>query len=155
MGKQKMDLSIGKNAEISRNQTAITGLFIMNIVLVLAYLLEVVKGVRNIQSYLIVLLFTLVPQLLCTLRYLQKKDTKAVRYIGGYGFLLFYTYIMFTTSTQLTFCYIFIIYQSYCSRKRADLLLKGAGVVDFACVRCQSPCFLRGITIGIKDERRR
>ena len=43
MVKDKLDLSNLINAESSRNKTAIIGLAIMNIILSLAYLIEVVK----------------------------------------------------------------------------------------------------------------
>ena len=57
MGKVKMDLSIASNAEISKNNTAMTGVFIMNLVLAIAYLLEVVKGARSMGSYAVVAAF--------------------------------------------------------------------------------------------------
>lgn len=41
MGKINVDLSVTKNAEASRNKTALTGVSIMDIVLCAAYLLEV------------------------------------------------------------------------------------------------------------------
>lgn len=107
---QKLDLSIERNAEISRNQTALACLCIMNIVLALAYLLEVIKGTRTISSYLLVVFLTIVPLMICVFNYFRKKETKMVRYVGGGGFLLFYGYVMFTTSTELTFCYMFVIY---------------------------------------------
>lgn len=110
MAKEKLDLSNHKNAEQSRNITAMNGMAVMNVTIVLAYLLEVFKGTRSILSYSIVVILSLGPMVLFALRFLKKKDTKAVRYIGGIGFLLLYSYIMFTSTTDLTFCYVIIIY---------------------------------------------
>ena len=110
MAKQKMDLSNLVNAESSRNNTAITGIIIMNVILALAYLIEVFKGARTIGSYAIVLLFCILPTVLCLLVYAKKKSSKAIRYIGGIGFMCLYGYIMFSTSTDITFCYVIVMY---------------------------------------------
>ncbi len=110
MAKQKIDLSNTVNAESSRNKTAIIGLVIMNLVLAAAYLIEVFKGTRTIGSYAVVAVLCILPTLFCILRYAGKNNTKSVRYIGGIGFLLLYGYIMFTTSTDLAFCYIIVMY---------------------------------------------
>lgn len=110
MAKQKLDLSNLVNAESSRNKTAIIGVAIMNIILTFAYLMEVVKGARGIASYLVVVVLCLGPTLACILRYRKKQNTRSIRYIGGLGFLALYSYIMFTTSTDLAFCYVIVMY---------------------------------------------
>lgn len=110
MSRDGIDYSILKNADAGRNKTALIGISVMNVIIALAYFLEVKKGVRNLASYLVILSFTILPMLLCWITYLRKKDSKIMRYEGGIGFLLLYSYIMFTTSTELTFCYIVVIY---------------------------------------------
>lgn len=110
MKKQQVDLSNLVNAEISRNNTAITGLIIMNMILLAAYLVEVFKGTRSIVSYGVVAVLCILPTVLCILAYCKKQSTKSIRYIGGIGFLLLYGYIMFTTTTDLSFCYVIVIY---------------------------------------------
>mgnify|MGYP003291689559 CR=1 FL=1 len=110
MVKQKLDLSNLVDAESSRNNTAIVGIIIMNVILALAYLIEVVKGTRTIASYAIVALCCILPVVLCLLFYARKKNSKAVRYIGGIGFMCLYAYIMFTTTTDITFCYVIVMY---------------------------------------------
>ncbi len=116
----KMDLSIKQNAEQSKNETAMTGIFIMNFVLAAAYLIEVIKGARSLPSYLIILFLCLFPCIIATLTYLRKKDAFSIRYICGIGFSLLYGYIMFTTSSELTFSYVivaFVILVVYVDRK--------------------------------------
>ena len=61
MKKQQMDLSDLINAESSRNNTAITGLIIMNMILLAAYLVEVLKGARSILSYGVVAVLCVLP----------------------------------------------------------------------------------------------
>ena len=106
--KQKMDLANKKIAEQSRNKTAIICFIMMNALLAGAYLLEVVKGVRTIGSYLIVAVLCLLPCVLATLMFLKKKEALLIRYICTVGFALLYGYVMFTTSSDLTFCYVLV-----------------------------------------------
>ena len=106
----KIDLSNHQLAEGSRNKTALIGVCIMNLVIALAYLVEVAKGSRTIGSYAIVATLCLLPSILAIAAYLKKKDTILVRYIAGIGFSLMYTYVMFTTTTDLSFCYIVVIF---------------------------------------------
>ena len=108
MQKTKLDLSVKSNAVRSMNKTALIGVTIMNVVLALAYLIEVVKGARTIGSYAVVAFFCIVPSVMAILTYLRKKDSFFVRYIQGVGFALFYTYVMLTTSSDLAFCYIIV-----------------------------------------------
>ncbi len=104
-----MDLSVKRNADISRNKTAMAGMYIMNIVIAAAYFLEVVKKTRSIGSYLIVFVLCAVPCVISLILYFRKKDSFSIRYICGLGFCLLYTYIMFTSKTDLTFCYVIVI----------------------------------------------
>ena len=110
MKETKLDLSNRQNADKSRNKIALIGMTIMDLVLAMAYLLELVKGTRSIGSYAIVVLLALGPCALAWGSYLRHKDTSLVRYICGYGFGLLYTYIMFTTTTDLTFVYVIVIF---------------------------------------------
>ena len=110
MQKTNEDLSVRSNAVQSMNKTALVGITIMNVVLALAYLIEVVKGARTIGSYAIVALLCIVPTVLAFLAYFRKKDALMVRYIQGIGFSLLYTYVMMTTSSDLTFCYVIVAY---------------------------------------------
>ena len=122
MAKQKLDLSNLVDAESSRNNTAITGIIIMNVILALAYFIEVVKGARSIASYAVVALCCFLPTMLCLIFYAKRKSSRAIRYIGGIGFMCLYAYIMFTTSTDLVFCYIIVFF--------VILIVSGYGIID-------------------------
>lgn len=108
--KGNVDLSIKKNAEASKNSTAMIGIFIMNLVLAVAYLLEVVKGARDFVSYAIIASLCIVPCILALIVYLRKKDAHSIRYILGIGFSLLYGYVMFTTTSDLAFSYIIVAF---------------------------------------------
>ena len=110
MEKKIFDLSNKVDAEASRNITAIIGMCIMNSALAIAYFVEVLKGVRTIGEYIILAVTCLGSCLLAGLLYRKKKDAHGVRYILGIGFLLFYTYLMFITSSDLAFCYVLVAF---------------------------------------------
>lgn len=112
MKEVKLDYSNKSVAEQSKNKIALIGATIMDIVLTLAYAVELIKGTRDIVSYAIVAALALVPCILAIITYFRKKDAKAIRYISGVGFLALYAYIMFTTTTVLAFCYIIVFLAS-------------------------------------------
>lgn len=110
MKKEKEDLSVKSIAMASTNKTAISGLLVMNLVLALAYALEVVKDARSFGSYAVVLALCVVPSVIAVALFLKKRDTQAVKYVFATGFAFLYAYIMFTTSTPLVFCYVIVAY---------------------------------------------
>ncbi len=110
MKEKKLDLSEKKYAEQSMNNTAMTGVFIMNAVLALAYAVELIKKARTPQSYAIVALLCVLPCVVALLIYRKKKDSGVIRYVLGIGFLMLYAYIMFTSSTNLAFCYVIVAF---------------------------------------------
>ena len=63
MKSKKLDYSIKEVAEQSKNKTALIGICIMNMILALAYLVEVLKDTRSIVSYCIVAALCIVPSI--------------------------------------------------------------------------------------------
>ena len=132
MDNRLTDLSHPAVAAQSRNKTAIAGTCTMNTVLAAAYIAEVLKGVRSLPSYLIFLLLCLLPCVTSILAYTKQKDTSSVRYLCGGGFALLYAYVMFTSSTDLTFCYVIVmllILLVYADKKLVSLLCTYALVI--------------------------
>ncbi|MBO5352676.1 MAG: hypothetical protein J6A77_05200 [Lachnospiraceae bacterium] len=110
MPKKMPDLTEKRIADQSTNRTAMTGIYIMNAVLALAYLIELLKGTRSPGSYAIVLALCLLPCIFSQIIYFRKKDSGLIRYVLGIGFSLLYTYVMFTTTTYLSFCYVIVAF---------------------------------------------
>ena len=132
-----MNLAEKKNADMSRNKTALIGICTMNVVIAIAYLMEVIKETRTILSYLIVLALCLIPSIMSVITYLKNKDSISVRYISGIGFSLLYTYVMFTSKTDLAFCYIIValvILVVYVDLKFTSILGIYALVVNIAVI---------------------
>lgn len=110
MEKGILDLSNKTNAEASRNQTALIGMTIMNTVLAIAYFVEVLKGVRTVGEYILLAVLCLAPFMISWGWYRKKKEAHGIRYVLGIGFLMFYTYLMFHTASDLAFCYVLVAY---------------------------------------------
>ena len=107
--KNERDLSNQTIVEQHRNQTIVLGLTLINLLLAGAYFLEVLKEERSISQYLIVLILTLGPTITMIAMYFKKKESKLIRYIGMWSFIIFYTYVMMTTTKLMTFCYIILL----------------------------------------------
>ena len=107
---KKLDYSIREVAEQSKNKTALIGITIMNVVLALAYLLEVFKDARSIGSYCVIAALCLGPAIAGIVMYCLNKQSALIRYVCGFGFALLYAYIMFTSTTELVFCYIIVFF---------------------------------------------
>ncbi len=110
MAKTKMDLSIKRNADISRNKTALICMTITTLMLAAAYFIEVLKDARTVGDYAILAATCLVPPMVGWVMYKIKKESPVIRYILGVGFLVFYSYLMFNTTSVLAFCYIAVAY---------------------------------------------
>ena len=150
MEKARMDLSDRRNAEASRNRTALTGVSIMDIVLCFAYLLEVVKGARTIGSYIVMVIPCILPCVIALFIYLKKQDAVSIRYILAIGFLIFYGYIMMTTSSDLSFCYVLVIFCIlivFVDLKVSVLLGAGAFAINIALL------IKRIVTTGLLPEQ--
>lgn len=106
----RTDLSIKRYADASKNASAMTGIFIMNFVLVAAYLIEVLKGARTMGSYAVIAALCIVPCIMAAIIYMRKKEAYSIRYIMGIGFSLLYGYVMFTTASDIAFCYIIVAF---------------------------------------------
>jgi len=140
MEKIKKDLSNPLYADESRNQTAILAVTIMNLVLAIAYLVEVFKGARTIPSYIFIAVFCILPSVISIFVFLKKPYTKVIRYILGGGFTIFYTYTMLTAKNMLAFCYVLVIF--------AALII----FVDLKfCIMLGSAAFIINVAALVKD----
>lgn len=114
-----METNIVNADKAMENKRLLINMLIVSVVLSLAYVLEVVKG-RRTPAYLVVfLLFLWAPYVVAMLQLKKQPDAKSVRYIEGYGYLAFYTFVLFTSSSALDFVYIFpflvstVVFQDY------------------------------------------
>ena len=104
-----LDYSVKEIADQAKNKIALICAIIMNVILAIAYLIEVVKNTRSIGSYAIVAALCILPCIFSALLYKKQKDSILIRYVSGIGFILLYAYIMLTTSTDIAFCYVIVL----------------------------------------------
>ncbi len=105
-----MDYTNKSIADQSRNKIAMISTSIMDVVIAVAYFVEVLKGVRTIGSYMIVFTLCFLPIIISVVTYIKKKDSKIIRYIIAVFFGLLYAYVMYGTSTNMAFCYVIVVF---------------------------------------------
>lgn len=105
---KNIDLSNETVASQAKNKIVVIGMSLMNVILAISYFIEVLKGERKMAEYLIVFLLTILPTVLINLAYFKNKASKSICYISILFYITFYTYVMFTTTKMIVFCYIMI-----------------------------------------------
>lgn len=94
------------DAKKIENKKLLLCVMIVAIVLSLAYVLELVKGARTIVYLLVFLVLLWAPLVTAFVLFKQNSHSKAVRYVTGFGYLVFYAYVLLTASTALDFVYV-------------------------------------------------
>ncbi len=87
------------------NRTLFGCYLIISVVLDLAYLVEVVKGSRDLGYYGVFLAISLIPLLLSFLLYRKNEDSERLRLLISVGFAVLYGFVLFTTVSVLAFVY--------------------------------------------------
>lgn len=77
-----------------------------SVIIVIAYIMEVIKGARGIPYIVMISVFALGPNVLQIIFMKKNAETPMVKHLVGYGFALFYTVALFTTNSSLTFTYV-------------------------------------------------
>lgn len=94
--------------EISNKVIIICWNIVMAVVMV-AYLLEVIKGERTILYFLILFLFGVGPMVAADIQYGKDNTFSKLKYWAAYGYSAFYLFALLTSDTNMTFMYIFPI----------------------------------------------
>lgn len=103
----------------SGNSKVRSAWLVLNIVLSGAYAIEIVKGLRDINYYIIFLLMCWLPFIIgLVVLKIKGKGTGMYKYVAMIGYSVFYMFIMITTISPLAFIYIlplasvFILYKN-------------------------------------------
>lgn len=103
-----------KNAVISEgrliNRVALVCHIVIGILLTLAYAIEVAKGDRTIGYYTIFTILALGPGLGEIVGYRKNPDDTRLRYFISVFYSIFYTFVVFTTTSRVAFTFIIPIY---------------------------------------------
>ena len=85
------------NTEEKRiSRSLLTATSITQGIILVAYLLEVIKGERTIFYYLVLAALILIPAILSWMSYQKNPESSLCRYIGTIGYLIMYTMVLLT-----------------------------------------------------------
>lgn len=97
---------MGTNETGYINKVAIGGHITLDIVLLISYLVEFLKGSRTLSYFLVVAAFMIVPVVVELAIYFKQKDAACIRHILAVAYGVFYLFAMFTTNSVTTFVFI-------------------------------------------------
>lgn len=94
------------NTEKARvNKVAVILYTVISVVLLLAYLLELLKGSKTLGLFLIIAALDLIPVIACWIFYSRANDFEYIKDIMGIGYGIFYAVSCFTSPEQSVFVY--------------------------------------------------
>lgn len=90
---------------VRANALAMLGYLIYNVVLLACYLLEVIKGSRTIQYYIVFAILAILPLAIMYALYRKNRSSKYIKSVMAIGYAFFYNYTIFTTVSPVAFVY--------------------------------------------------
>src|SRR5574344_1980832 len=87
------------------NKTAMLCHLFVAAVLILSYLAEVLKGTKTVTYFLAVLALGAIPVMIELISYSKNHETEVVRHAAGFGYAVFYIFMIFTSPNILAFTY--------------------------------------------------
>jgi len=91
---------------IQCNRMVVVSHFVEIMILIAAYILEMIKGERELPYVIVMALIGLAAPVLEFIVYRRKPMSRAIMYLFSVGFGIFYIYILFTSTSNLTFVYV-------------------------------------------------
>ena len=114
----------------SSNMKAMLMWLVINIVLTGAYFLELVKGARDIKYIIIFCFFCWAPFIAGGIvMKIRGAGTVLYREIISYGYMVFFAFVVLTTTTNLTFTYIFPVVSLLILYKSRNMLIR-LGIIN-------------------------
>lgn len=131
------------------NRAAVFCHTVLAAILVAAYALEVYKGSRTIGYYAVFALLALVPVVSEWVLYRQNPGNKIIQHILGFGYSIFYIFVIFTTTDVTAFTFaipLYIVVTLYSDLKYCIVLSTGGFLVNLIFT------IYRAVTAGIASE---
>lgn len=91
------------------NKTVLNSYTIVTLLLQAAYILELVKGDREVSYILLFSALNLIPYGLCLWTYIKDKSSPAMKFIMCVGFSILYAFVLLTSAVSTTFVYMFLM----------------------------------------------
>ncbi|MBD5544986.1 MAG: hypothetical protein HDR01_12325 [Lachnospiraceae bacterium] len=92
--------------KLARNRTLLYCYSGIEGVLLLAYIIEFIKGNRTPGYILLFSAILLIPWIVCLCLYRNNKEDEKIQYISGLCYCLLYVFVLFTTTSGAAFTYI-------------------------------------------------
>ena len=141
------DLLRMDKAEYSKkvNRALISSWAIIDVILVVAYIIEIFKGLRSVEYVAVFCLVTVGPLVITIIKnYMQGGTNLNIKYYAVVGYCIFYTFSMFTTQERVSFVYIIpmiSIMIVYCDAKLVTLAYTYAITINMIVIHTQ---YIRG-----------
>lgn len=123
-----------KDYNVLVNHNMLVCWLIISVVLVISYIIEVIKGLRTIPYVIIFSLFTIIPLIITFLvNKMYGGYNEKVKYVFAVGYLIFYTFTLITTQSDLSFVYIIpmiSILLVYCDKKLISGVFSYATIIN-------------------------
>ncbi len=87
------------------NRISCVSMTILVSVISIAYILEVVKGNRSLPYVLVTIALAYIPVICSWCLYHRTREDNRIKYTTMYGFLILYTFLLFTAQNDLVFTY--------------------------------------------------
>ena len=131
------------------NMVAIFCHTILVLILLAAYVVEVVKGARTIGYYAIFAILALLPLIIEWILFIKNKADGRIKPIMGVGYSIFYIFVIFTTNDTTAFTFIiplYVVITLYSDVKYCVILSASGFLVNLIFTIYQA------VTVGIAAE---
>ena len=91
------------------NRAAIMCYTIMDVILVVSYFIELIKGNRTIGYFAIFSILALFPLVATIFLYRKDKENRHIGYVVAIGFSIFYLFVIFTTVSPIAYVYAMLL----------------------------------------------
>lgn len=103
-----------ENSTLKSTNRAVLGInILLDLFLILGYIVEYLKGGRDLSYIIIFMLLTIIPITAAIIMYFNKKDNKNLKYITLIGYGIIYIFVLFTSTRTLVYAYFFPIITMY------------------------------------------
>ncbi len=83
---------------------------VFTFILLIAYVLEFVKGSRSLGYTLVFAILNLAPYSVYLMLYMKDKTTTRIKYVLSIGFSALYAFVLLTAAVPTTFVYVFLVF---------------------------------------------
>ena len=117
-----------KQFQCLANKLALTMWIIVEAILTVAYIIEVAGGKKEVDFLIVFLILGWIPVIIgAVMLKVKGMHTQIFKEIIAVGYGIFFTYVMFTAETAITFSYVFPIAGMMILYKNKSLLLRIEG----------------------------